>query len=54
MQIQSAFFVSDVLVLTPLLTLRSLTMAPAEEMGYRGSGRFDGDEDYRGSGRVMI
>jgi len=56
MQTQSASSVSAVLVLTPLMMLRSLDTAPAQEMGYRGSGRFDGDgdEDYRGSGRVTI
>ena len=53
MQTQSVFSVSDVLVLTPLMTVPSLNMALAHT-GYRGSGRFEDDEDYRGSGRVTI
>ncbi|MCY7407772.1 MAG: hypothetical protein LH631_10455 [Alkalinema sp. CAN_BIN05] len=54
MQTQSAFFVSAILLLTPLMTLPSLSTAPAQDVGYRGSGRFDGNDDYRGSGRVTI
>lgn len=53
MQTQSVFSVSNVLVLTPLMTVPSLNIAPAHT-GYRGSGRFEDDEDYRGSGRVTI
>lgn len=50
MSTQSTLFLSVLLVLVPLINSLFST-APAANLAYRGSGRFETDDDYRGSGR---
>lgn len=51
---QSNFFLSVLLVLAPLINILFVSPAPAANLAYRGSGRFEGDDEYRGSGRFAM
>jgi hypothetical protein len=54
MHTQSVFFLSALLVLVYLMSVPSFSTEPAQNLGYRGSGRLGTEEDYRGSGRVTV
>ena len=54
MSTQSILFLSVLLVLAPLINSLFFSKAPAENLAYRGSGRFETNDDYRGSGRFAM
>lgn len=53
MSTQSTLFLSVLLVLVPLINSLFST-ASAANLAYRGSGRFETNDEYRGSGRFAM
>lgn len=51
MSTQSTLFLSVLLVLAPFINVLFFSTAPAANLAYRGSGRFETYDEYRGSGR---
>ncbi len=54
MSTQSTLFLSVLLVLASLINILFFSKAPATNLAYRGSGRFETNDEYRGSGRFTM